>query len=319
MEKKKHKSGFVSLVGPSNAGKSTLCNFLIEEKVSIVSAKVQSTRQRVKGIYNDKYSQLVFVDAPGFIYAEKGLNHFLQKEWEEALKGADCLVFLVRANCVEKDLKCIENFLIYSTQPCFLIINKMDLIKEKNKVLEIQKLSDFFVKKIQDKKTELKNTKNTKNTNIQTWLISLSKNNDHFRKEFIDTVTNILPESPAFYDKEIYTSQSMRDLGEEYIREACFNLLSQELPYSLVAQIRKWKKEKSIYHIYADLIVSRESHKGIVVGKNGAMIKQIGQSSRTLIEKMLGEKIFLKLFVKVREDWAGQETFLKEYKYTKTK
>lgn len=316
MEEKKHKSGFVSLVGPSNAGKSTLCNFLIEEKVSIVSAKVQSTRQRIKGIYNDKNSQLVFVDAPGFIYAEKGLNHFLQGEWEEALKDADCLVFLVRANCIKKDLDYIEKFLIYAQQPCLLIINKMDLVKDKNKVLEIQSLSDFFIKKIKEKKTELKKTKNI---DIKTWFISLSKNNDYFRKELIDTIIGILPESPPFYDKEIYTPQSIRDLGEEYIREACFNLLSQELPYSLVPQIRKWRKVKSIYHIYADLIVSRESHKGIVVGKNGAMIKQIGQSSRALIEKMLGEKIFLKLFVKVREDWAEQEVFLKEYKYTKIK
>lgn len=316
MEEEKHKSGFVSLVGPSNAGKSTFCNFLIEEKVSIVSAKVQSTRQRVKGIYNDKNSQLVFVDAPGFIYADKGLNHFLQGEWEEALKDADCLVFLVRANFIERDLEYIENFLIHAQQTCLLVVNKMDLVKDKNKVLEIQSFTDLFVKKIEEKKTSLNKSKNI---TISTWFISLTQNSKDLRKELIDSITNILPESPAFYDKEIYTSQSMRDLGEEYIREACFDLLSQELPYSLVVQIRKWKKIKSIYHIYADLILSRESHKGIVVGKNGAMIKQIGQNSRALIEEMLGSKIFLKLFVKVREDWAKQDTFLKEYKYMKKK
>ncbi|MBE8221735.1 MAG: GTPase Era [Bdellovibrionales bacterium] len=311
MKEKKHKSGFVSLVGPSNAGKSTLCNFLIQEKVSIVSTKVQSTRQRVKGIYNDKNSQLVFVDAPGFIYAKKGLNSFLQSEWEGALKDADCLVFLARANHIKKDLDYIENFLIYSKQPCLLIINKMDLVKDKDKILEIQSMSDLFIKKIKEKKTD--------NKDIKTWFVSLSKDNDSFREELLKNITNILPESPAFYDKEIYTSQSMRDLGQEYIRESCFNLLSQELPYSLVVQIRKWQKVKSIYHIYADLIVSRESHKGIVVGKNGSMIKKIGQNSRALIEKMLDEKIFLKLFVKVREDWEDQDSFLKEYKYTQTK
>ncbi|MBE8162831.1 MAG: GTPase Era [Bdellovibrionaceae bacterium] len=311
MEEKKHKAGFISLLGPSNAGKSTLCNFLIEEKVSIVSAKVQSTRQRVKGIYNDENSQLVFVDAPGFIYAEKGLNHFLQKEWQEALQDADCLIFLVRANCIEKDLNYIEKFLIYSKQPCMLIINKMDLVKDKNQVLAVQTLTQAFIEKAELKKTE--------NTNIKTWFVSLSKDNNFFRKELIDSVVDTLPESPAFYDKDIYTSQSMRDLGEEYIREACFSRLSQELPYSLVVQIREWKKVKAIYHIHADLIVSRESHKGIVVGKNGEMIKRIGQNSRGLIEKLMGEKIFLKLFVKVREDWADQEVFLKEYKYTKKK
>lgn len=316
MENIDHKSGFVSLVGPSNAGKSTFCNFLIEEKVSIVSPKVQSTRQSVKGIYNDPDSQLVFVDAPGFIYAKKGLNNFLQKEWEEALEGADCLVFLARANHIEKDLDHIEKFVLYSKQPCLLVINKMDLIQDKQRVLDIQVLTNSFVEKIKEKKAILQKIEGV---DIRTWFISLTQENDNLRKELIGSITELLPESPAFYDKEIYTSQTMRELGEEYVREAGFNLLSQELPYSLAVQIRKWQKIKSIYHIYADIIVSRESHKGIVLGKGGAMIQKIGKNARVLLEKLVGEQVFLKLFVKVREDWMGQETFLREYKYIKKK
>lgn len=307
MNNEKHRSGFISLLGPSNAGKSTLCNFLIKEKVSIVSAKVQSTRQRVRGICNSANAQLIFVDAPGFIYAKKGLNHFLQSEWEDALRDADVLVFVARANFLKKDLDYIQNFITYAKQNCLLIINKMDLLKNKKEVLEAQASSQAFIEKIQNKK----------NTKIKIWFISLNKDSDPLREDLINSISELLPEGPAFYDKDIYTSQSVRDLSEEYIRESCFDFLSQELPYALVPQIRTWKKEKKLYHIYADLIVSKESHKAIVVGKNGSMIKKIGQNSRALIEKMLEEKIFLKLFVKVREDWEQKNILLKEYKYSK--
>lgn len=307
MDNTKHRSGFISLLGPSNAGKSTLCNFLIKEKVSIVSAKVQSTRQRVRGICNSENAQLIFVDAPGFIYAKKGLNNFLQYEWEEALRDADVLIFLARANFLKKDLDYIQNFISYAKQSCLLIINKMDLLKTQVDVLEAQAISQAFVEKIQNKK----------NTKIKMWFISLTKDSELLREDLISSISQLLPQAPAFYDKDIYTSQSMRSLSEEYIRESCFDLLSQELPYSLVPQIRTWKKEKNLYHIYADLIVSKESHKAIVIGKNGSMIKKIGQNSRSLIEKMLEEKIFLKLFVKVREDWEQKNILLKEYKYSK--
>jgi GTPase len=293
-----YRSGFVGLIGQPNAGKSTLMNYLIEQKVSIVTTKPQTTRRRVLGIQNTENAQIVFVDAPGLVKAEKGLNAFLEKEAYDVVKESDVIVAVLSIDEKGSDsiLKVLD-IVKTSKKPWLGLITKTDVADKAHRILIIKEMVELAGGKC-----------------IQ---VSCLKDGKEGRELVLSAIEALLPESAGpLYDNDLYTTENVRDLAAEIIREKCFENLTQELPYQLAVQIRKFDENaKPCPHIYADVIVSKESHKPIVVGKKAAVIKKIGQESRLEIEKMMGEKIFLELNVVVREDWFEKSQYMKELGY----
>lgn len=293
-----YKSGFVGLIGQPNAGKSTLMNYLIEQKVSIVTPKPQTTRRRVLGIQNTDKAQIVFIDAPGLVKAEKGLNAFLEKEAYDVVKESDVIIAVLSIDEKGSDsiLKVLD-IVKTSKKPWLGLITKTDVSDKAHRILIIKDMIELAGGKC-----------------IQ---VSCLKDGKEGRESVLNAIIEVLPESEApLYDKELYTTENVRDLVAEIIREKCFDNLTHELPYQLAVQIRKFDEEaKPCPHIYADVIVAKDSHKPIVVGKKASVIKKIGQESRLEIEKMMGEKIFLELNVVVREDWFEKSQYMKELGY----
>ncbi len=296
---KNYKSGYLGLIGQPNAGKSSLLNFLIAEKVSIVTNKPQTTRRRVIGLHSTPEGQIVFVDAPGLIKSTSGLNSFLQKEAEEVIHSSDALVAVLSIE--ESDAKRNEEIIDLvsrSQKPWIAVITKTDLTEKSHRVLILKDM------------VELKGAKALSVSNLK----SLKEDKDLILKEMM----RILPDAEApLYDTELYTTESMRHLSEEIIREKCFEILNHEIPYQLAVQTRKFDEDaKPCPKIFIDILVARDSHKPIVVGKAGANIKKIGEESRKEIQKMMDlPKVYLELNVVVKENWFENKTTMKELKY----
>lgn len=293
-----YRAGFIGLIGQPNAGKSTLMNFLIEQKVSIVTAKPQTTRRRILGIQNLKEGQVVFIDAPGLVKAEKGLNAFLEKEAHDVMKESDALIAVLSidekdADAVEKVLSLVKN----SRKPWFGLITKTDVKDKAHRILIVKAMVEALGAKC-----------------LQ---ISVLMDGKEGRDMVLDEVIKMLPESEGpLYDEEMYTTENVRGLVAEIIREKCFEYLEHELPYQLAVQVRKFDEEaKPCPHIYVDVMVAKESHKAIVIGQKAQIIKKISQESREEAEKMMGQKIFLELNVVVKENWFDQAQFMKELGY----
>lgn len=293
-----YRAGFIGLIGQPNAGKSTLMNFLIDQKVSIVTSKPQTTRRRILGIQNNKNSQVVFIDAPGLVKAEKGLNAFLEKEANEVIKESDAILAVLSID--EKDSGAIEkviNMVKNSRKPWMGIITKTDVADKAHRILIVKSMvEELGVKCLQ---------------------VSCMKDGEEGRNLILAEIESMLPESPApLYDKELYTTENVRELVAEIVREKCFENLEHEIPFQLAVQVRKFDEHaKPCPHIYVDVLVSKESHKPIVVGKKAQIIKKISQESRTEVEKMMDQKIFLELNVVVKENWFDQQQFMKELGY----
>ena len=293
-----YRAGFIGLIGQPNAGKSTLMNFLIDQKVSIVTSKPQTTRRRILGIQNNKNSQVVFIDAPGLVKAEKGLNAFLEKEAYEVIKESDALLAVLSID--EKDASAIEkviNMVKNSKKPWMAIITKTDVADKAHRILIVKSMvEELGVKCLQ---------------------VSCLKDGEEGRSLILSEIEVLLPESAApLYDKELYTTENVRQLAAEIVREKCFENLEHEIPFQLAVQIRKFDENaKPCPHIYVDVLVSKESHKPIVVGKKAQVIKKISQESREQIEKMMDQKIFMELNVVVKENWFDQQQFMKELGY----
>ncbi len=293
-----YRAGFIGLIGQPNAGKSTLMNFLIDQKVSIVTSKPQTTRRRILGIQNNKNSQVVFIDAPGLVKAEKGLNAFLEKEAYEVIKESDALLAVLSID--EKDASAVEkviNMVKNSKKPWMAIITKTDVADKAHRILIVKSMiEELGVKCLQ---------------------VSCLKDGVEGREHILSEIEALLPESPApLYDKELYTTENVRQLAAEIVREKCFENLEHEIPFQLAVQIRKFDENaKPCPHIYVDVLVSKESHKPIVVGKKAQVIKKISQESRIQIEKMMDQKIFMELNVVVKENWFDQQQFMKELGY----
>lgn len=296
---KNYKSGYLGLIGQPNAGKSSLLNFLIAEKVSIVTNKPQTTRRRVIGLHSTDQGQIVFVDAPGMIKSTSGLNSFLQKEAEEVIQSSDALVAVLSieesdANRNEEIIDLVSR----SQKPWIAVITKTDLTEKSHRVLILKDM------------VELKGAKALSVSNLK----SSKEDKDLILKEMM----SILPNAEApLYDTELYTTESMRHLSEEIIREKCFEILNHEIPYQLAVQTRKFDEDaKPCPKIFIDILVARDSHKPIVVGKAGANIKKIGEESRKEIQKMMDlPKVYLELNVVVKENWFENKTTMKELKY----
>ena len=300
------KAGFIGFIGLPNAGKSTLLNALVEAKVAIVSPKPQTTRRRHLGIINLKKGQIICVDAPGLVRAEKGLNAFLRQEAEEVMADSDGLIAVLNADarCAE-ELTEVVQLVHRSAKPWFAVVTKVDLPEYASRRQRIESLFSSLQNKDGSPVNRLEFS--------ATW----SKDNMlDFKARFFELALSILPEMPApLYDPELFTPQSQRELVAEFIREQCFLQLDQELPYSIAVRIRSFQETTKPLRIEADILVAKENHKAIVIGRGGQMIKKIGQAARAEIEKLLGVPCFLGLHVVVRENWMNNPLTMRDLGY----
>lgn len=296
----KFKSGFVSIIGRTNVGKSTLINSLLGEKVAITANKSQTTRTVIKAIINNKNSQIIFTDTPGIHKPKTKLGTTMSDNAWSTIPEVDIILFIVEAtsNGIGKGDQMILEKLKESNKKAILVINKIDLI-EKEKLL---KLIDLY----------------NKEYNFVATIPICATQNENTNK-IITEIEKNLPEGPAYYDVEEYTDQTERQLVEELIREKALRLLDQEVPHGIYVEVEKMKlrktsKNQDIYDIEATIYVLRKSHKGIVIGKDGSMLKRIGTYARQDIEKMLDTKVNLKLWVKIKEGWQDNDSIVKKFK-----
>ena len=296
----KFKSGFVSLVGRTNVGKSSIINALVGEKVAAIANKPQTTRTAIRAIVNRENSQIVFVDTPGIHKPKTKLGNVMVETAFGMISDVDVLLFVVEATSSEigrGDRLMLEKIKSQNIKT-ILIINKIDLIKKD----EVAKLISLYSKEYNFE--AIIPVSVTKNINLQ---------------EILDEIEKNLKEGPAYYDIEEYTDQTMRQLVEETIREKALKLLDEEVPHGLYIETEKMKKrrtieKKTIYDIDVTIYCLKNSHKGIIIGKNGQMLKRIGTYARQDLENMLQTKVNLKLWVKVKEDWLNNDNIVKKFK-----
>lgn len=294
------KSGFVTLIGRTNVGKSTLINLLVGEKVAAIANKVQTTRTAIKGIVNRKNSQIIFTDTPGIHKPRTKLNETMLDTSFTSLKDADLVLFLIEATSTEigrGDSRILEK-IKEAKAKTILIINKIDLVKKES----LLKLIDLYSKEYDFEA-----------------VIPISATEAKYRDIILDEIEKNLKPGPAYYDKEEYTDQTLRQLAEETIREKALKLLQDEVPHGIYVEVQKMKERKNrngedIYDIEATIYCLRESHKGIIIGKNGEMLKRIGRAARIDMEENFGVKINLKTWVKVKEDWQDNPTVVNNFK-----
>lgn len=294
------RSGFIGFVGLPNVGKSSLINSIVGEKVGIVTPKPQTTRQRVVGVYSDEESQLLCVDTPGLVHSDSGVNGFLKEEVKAVAKNSDALVAVlnVDAKDLESLLEVVE-WVKAAVKPWCVVINKADLGQKHRLAILRSRLSDLEIPLISTSATKWK---------------------DDLKETLIPILKTLVPESQALYGNDIYTTQNMRDLSSEIVREKCFEFLHQEIPYSMAVQVRKFEENpKKILHISAELILNKDKHRPIVIGRKGYKLKAIGQAARLEIEKIAGQKVFLELHIKVKPNWMKEKKFLKDLGYVVNK
>ncbi len=287
------KSGFVNIFGKPNAGKSTLLNALMGEKLAIVSPKVQTTRHRIKGILNDKDYQIIFSDTPGIIEPKYKLHEKMMQAVKSSLEDADVALLMVdiKDDLAEAD----EIFSSLSLKvPAILVLNKTDIANRET----IDKAVDFFSAKTYCKK-----------------VVEISALKNKGIKELLDAIISLLPEGEPFYEDDNLSDLPMKFFVGELIREKIFYLYQDEIPYHATVLVQEFKEKHTLTKITADIILQRETQKGIVLGEGGKMIKQLGTLARKDIEEFIGRKVFLELFVKVRPRWRDNEIYLREYGY----
>ena len=300
---KKFKSGFVTLIGRTNVGKSTLLNLLVGEKVAAIANKVQTTRTAIKGIVNRENSQIIFIDTPGIHKPKTKLNETMIQTSFGSLADSDLILFLIEATSDEigRGDRRILDKIKEAKKKTILIINKIDLVK-KEKLLS---LIDLYSKEYDFEA-----------------VIPISATNSKYKEIILDEIEKNLKEGPAYYDIEEYTDQTLRQLAEETIREKALKLLQDEVPHGIYVEVEKMKQRKNkngedIYDIEATIYCLRNSHKGIIIGKNGEMLKRIGRMARIDMEENFGVKVNLKTWVKVKEDWQENDSIVNKFKLNK--
>ena len=297
------KSGFVTLIGRTNVGKSTLLNLLVGEKVAAIANKVQTTRTAIKGIVNRENSQIIFIDTPGIHKPKTKLNETMIETSFGSLADSDIILFLIEATSNEigrGDTRILEK-IKEAKRKTILIINKIDLVKRE----KLLSLIDLYRKEYDFEA-----------------VIPISATNSKYKEIILDEIEKNLNEGPAYYDIEEYTDQTLRQLAEETIREKALKLLQDEVPHGIYVEVEKMKQRKNkkgedIYDIEATIYCLRNSHKGIIIGKNGEMLKKIGRMARIDMEENFGVKINLKTWVKVKEDWQENDSIVNKFKLNK--
>ncbi len=294
-----YKSGFAAIIGRPNVGKSTLMNRLIGQKIAITSKKPQTTRNRIQTVYTCEQGQIIFQDTPGIHKAKNKLGEYMVNVAQKTLEDVDVILWLVEASTyIGPGEKYIAEQLEKTKKPVILVINKVDTIK-KEEILAVidayRKLYDF---------REIVPTSALRGQNME---------------DLIDTIFRYLPEGPQFYDEDTVTDQPQRQIVAEIIREKALHALDEEIPHGIAVTIERMRERKrgNICDIEATIICERDSHKGIIIGKQGAMLKKIGTNARYEIEQMLEEQVNLKIWVKVRKDWRDNDIQMKNFGYNK--
>lgn len=294
-EKKDYKSGFVALIGRPNVGKSTLLNFLVGQKVAIMSPQPQTTRNKISGIYTDAQEQIVFIDTPGIHKPKNKLDDFMDKSSYSALDEVDVVLFMVEPEPAGKGDQYIAELLKKIKKPVFLVINKIDKVHP-DKLLSIidsyKNLGDFAE------------------------IVPISASQGNNVSELIKTIAKYLPEGPQFYDADQLTDRPEYFIVAELIREQVLKLTHEEVPHATAVVVDRMRDhEGGKLQIEATIYVERPGQKGIIIGKKGQMLKQIGIAARQEIEALLGEKVNLRLWVKVQKNWRSDPAFLKSIGY----
>ena len=297
---KEFKSGFVAMLGRTNVGKSTLVNLLVGEKVAATANKVQTTRTAIRGIVNRENSQIIFIDTPGIHKPKTKLNETMVETSFGVINEIDLILFVIEATSEEigrGDMRILEK-IKESNKKAILIINKIDLVKRE----KLLKLIDMYQKEY----------------NFEA-VIPISSLQLKYRDIILDEIEKNLKPGPAYYDTEEYTDQTLRQLAEETIREKALTFLQDEVPHGIYVEVEKMKYRKNqkgepMYDIEATIYCLRNSHKGIIIGKGGNMLKRIGQSARIDMENNFGTKVNLKTWVKVKEDWQDDSAIVKKFK-----
>ncbi len=293
------KSGYVAMIGRPNVGKSTLMNHLIGQKIAITSRKPQTTRNRIRTVYNDARGQIVFLDTPGIHKAKNRLGEYMVDAAEKSLKDVDAVLWLIEpGDYVGAAEQHIAGLLGRSGLPVILVINKTDRCRKE----EVAKTMEAYRGLCRFSDTVAVSALHSTNLDL-----------------VLDAVFAVLPVGPRFFDEDTVTDQPVRQIAAEMIREKALRSMGQEIPHGIAVVIEKMRErpDGSVTDIEAVIICERESHKGIIIGKNGAMLKKIGTEARQDIEKMLDGHVNLKLWVKVRKDWRESDILLKNYGYDK--
>lgn len=295
MDNNQYKSGFVTIIGRPNVGKSTLMNEIIGQKIAITSNKPQTTRNSIKTVYSSEKGQIVFLDTPGLFKAKNKLGDYMMSAANSSIKDADVLIWMVEAekklgNGEEDILKRLEDINI----PKLLVINKIDSVKRE----EIPEIIKFFAEKTGF--SEIIPLSATEGTNV---------------KELVECIYKYLPVGEPFFDEDTVTDQPVRQIAAEMIREKALHALNEEVPHGIAVLIDKMDFSKRVVSIDATIVCEKDSHKGIIIGKGGAMLKKIGTNARYEIEKMLERQVNLKLFVKVKDRWRDSDFLLKNFGY----
>lgn len=289
------RTGFVAIIGRPNVGKSTLMNKLIGQKVSITSKKAQTTRHRINGVLTENNTQYIFVDTPGFQTKHGGaLNRVLNRNVSQALGEVDAVVWVIEAMKFTPQDEAVLKILPKNT-PVILVINKVDELERKNDLLPfVQKVSGQF---------------------DFAQIIPVSAKNGVQTDVLLEQVKQYLPENPPFFDEDDITDRPTRFLATEIVREKIFRLSGDEVPYGCTVVIEVFEEEGSMYRIAAAVLVEREAHKGMIIGKDGERLKRIASESRQDMEKLFGCKVFLEVWVKVRSGWGDSEASLRGLGY----
>ncbi len=293
----KFHSGFVSLIGRPNVGKSTLMNLIIGEKIAIMSGKPQTTRNRIQAILTTENSQIIFIDTPGIHKPKSKLGNYMVKSAESTFSDADIILYLIEPyeKIKDSDAAIIEK-LKKTGSPVFLLINKVDTVEKP----ELLKVMDSYSR--QYAFAEIIPVSALKGTNKDTLL---------------KTIESYLPEGPRFFPDDMITDQPERQITAELIREKALYLLQEEIPHGIAVEITSMKQRENtaLVDIEATIYCERDSHKGIIIGKHGAMLKKIGSNARRDIERLLGSPVNLQLWVKVKKDWRDSDMLLKNFGY----
>ena len=291
------RSGFAALIGRPNVGKSTLMNHLIGQKIAITSEKAQTTRSQIRTVYTDERGQIVFEDTPGLTRAKNKLGRFMVDVAEKTIADADVILWIVEAGAYlgASEQEILER-LRKVNKPLVLVVNKVD--------------------KVQDKKLLAQSIEAYEKEVRPSDLIAVSALRHQNMEILLETLFRYLPEGPLFYDEDTVTEEPMRDIAAELIREQALRLLRDEVPHGIAVTVeRMHEREDGTFDIDAEIICERDSHKGMVIGKGGQMLKRIGTGARKTIEEMCGAPVNLKLWVKVRKEWRDNDTQLKSFGY----
>ena len=291
------KSGFISIIGRSNVGKSTFLNKVIGERISIVSSRPQTTRNNIKFIYTDDKMQCIFIDTPGIQKPKNKLGEFMLESATSAFKDVDIITYIVdNSGVIGENENYIISKLKEEKKPIILLINKTDIISEERTQEIIKTFEEFGIFDI---------------------ILPISALTGRNIDEYFETIYKMLPEGPKYYDEDEITDQSVRSICSEIVREKALLFLQEEVPHGINIEINKFKKreDRELYDIEATILVEKKSHKGIVIGKGGEMIKKIGMTARKDMETFLDSQVNLRLWVKIDADWRNNLNKLQNFGY----